>query len=295
MVESILAPTISGLLQGALYGAIAVGLSLVFGVMRVINFTHGSLLMLGMFISFYATRFLNLDTYVGLAFAVPVMFVVGYGMQSLLITPLYRRERSFIVEPTSVLILTAGLWLILDNGTLILLGSRYREAPSALSDVILRGGSVNVPLTRLLAAVGAVAFTIALRQLLTRTNIGRFMRATAQNRDAAALAGINIYRVYAVTFGLGAALTAAAGALLLPFYFVFPTVGFSFDIRAFLIVVLGGLGSIWGTFVAGLLMGVVEALATQWTAATYAQLIFFVLFIAVLVAKPAGLLGRERV
>jgi branched-chain amino acid transport system permease protein len=289
-----MAPVVSGLLQGALYGAIAVGLSLIFGVMRVVNFAHGSLLMLGMFAAYYSSQLLHLDTYFGLLFAVPAIFLLGYLIQSVLIAPLYRRERTFIIEPTSVLILTAGLWLVLDNGTLLTIGSRYRSAPSRLSDVVWHLGTLYIPLPRIIAAVGAVLFTLAIRQMLSRTDLGRAMRATAQNRDAAALSGINVYRIYAITFGIGAALTAAAGALLLPFFYVFPSVGFSFDIRAFLIVVLGGMGSIEGTFLAGLVMGVVEAVFANVLTATYAQLIFFVLFVVVLVVRPQGLLGRER-
>jgi branched-chain amino acid transport system permease protein len=286
---------VSGLLQGALYGAIAVGLSLLFGVMRVINFAHGSLLMLGMFAAYFTASGLGVDPYVGVLVAVPVMFLVGYLLQVTMITPLYRRERSFVVEPTSVLILTAGLWLVLDNGALLAFGSEYRTATTAIGDVTFQTGALTISLPRVLAAVGAVLLTIGVHRLLQSSSLGRAMRATAQNREAAALSGINIYRVYATTFGLSAAITAAAGALLLPFFYVYPSVGFSFDIRAFVIVVLGGMGSIGGTFAAGLMMGVVEAIFTVYTTATYAQAIFFVIFIAVLVARPQGLLGREAV
>jgi branched-chain amino acid transport system permease protein len=292
---NLLPSLIAGVLQGALYGSIAVGLSLIFGVMRVVNFAHGSILMIGMFVAYYSSRALGVDPYVGLLFAVPFCFVLGYLIQSVLIAPLYRRERAFTIEPTSVLILTAGLWLVFDNGALMTLGSSYRSAPSGVSNVIIHVGSADITLTRIIAAVGALLFTAALMVLLHRTTIGRQMRATAQNRDAAALAGINVYRVYAITFGIGAAVTGAAGALLLPFFYVFPSVGFSFDIRAFLIVVLGGMGSIQGTFLAGIIMGVIEAVFAQLWSSTYAQLAFFVLFIIVLVARPQGLLGRERI
>jgi branched-chain amino acid transport system permease protein len=292
---NLLPSLVAGVLQGALYGSIAVGLSLIFGVMRVVNFAHGSILMLGMFVAYYSSRALGVDPYIGLVFAVPFCFMLGYLIQSVLIAPLYRRERAFTIEPTSVLILTAGLWLVFDNASLMTLGSSYRAAPSGLSNVIIHVGSADITLTRIIAAVGALVFTFALMVLLHRTNIGRQMRATAQNRDAAALSGINVYRVYAMTFGIGAAVTGAAGALLLPFFYVYPSVGFSFDIRAFLIVVLGGMGSIQGTFLAGIIMGVIEAVFAQLWSSTYAQLAFFVLFVIVLVARPQGLLGRERI
>jgi branched-chain amino acid transport system permease protein len=292
---SLLPALIVGILQGALYGGIAVGLSLIFGVMRVVNFAHGSILALSMFVAYYSSRAFGLDSYAGLLFAVPFCFLLGYLIQSVLITPLYRRERAFTIEPTSVLIFTAGLYLVFDNGTLLTLGSSYRSAPSHLSNTIIHIGSTDIALTRIIAAAGALLLTAALMVLLHRTNIGRQMRATAQNRDAAALAGINVYRIYAITFGIGAAVTGAAGALLLPFFYVFPSVGFSFDIRAFLIVVLGGMGSIKGTFLAGIIMGVVEAVFAQVWTATYAQLAFFLLFVIVLVARPQGLFGRERI
>jgi branched-chain amino acid transport system permease protein len=287
----LLAALISGVLQGALYGAVALGLSLVFGVMRVVNFAHGSFLMLGMFAAYFVAQVTGLDVYIGLLVGPPLMFAFGFAVQKYLITPLYRRERAFVVEPTSVLILTAGLWLVMDNVALIVFGPSYRNMPSAFS-AIVQVGDLGIPLPRLFAALGSAALAIGLYGLLMRSNMGRAIRATSQNRDAAALAGIDIYRVYAITFGIAAAATGVAGALLLPTFVVYPSVGFSFDIRAFLIVILGGLGSIPGTMVAALVMGVVEAVAAQFVSGTYAQLVFFVVFVVVLTVRPQGIFGR---
>jgi len=294
MDSVLVAAIISGLLQGAVYGAVALGLSLVFGVMRVVNFAHGSFLMLGMFAAYFASKLLHLDAYVGLIVAPIVMFVFGYAFQMVLITPLYKRERAFVIEPTSVLILTAGLWLVLDNSALVVLGSSYRTNPTGLS-AVLQFGALGIPVARLISALGSFVLLIALQVLVRRTDIGRGIRATSQNRDAAALAGIDIYRVYAIVFGIAAAVTAVAGALLLPTFVVYPAVGFSFDIRAFLIVILGGLGSIPGTMLAALIMGVVEAVSAQFVSGTYAQLVFFLVFVVVLTVRPQGLFGRGLV
>jgi branched-chain amino acid transport system permease protein len=291
MNSVLVAAIVSGLLQGAVYGAVALGLSLVFGVMRVVNFAHGSFLMLGMFAAYFASKLSGFDAYVGLLVAPPLLFAFGYAVQRVLITPLYRRERAFVIEPTSVLILTAGLWLVLDNLALMLLGASYRTNPTGLSTVI-QFGALGIPVARLIAAGGSLVLLVALQTLVRRSDIGRGIRATSQNRDAAALAGIDIYRTYAITFGIAAAVTAAAGALLLPTFVVYPSVGFSFDIRAFLIVILGGLGSIPGTMVAALIMGVVEAVAAQFVSGTYAQLVFFLVFVIVLAVRPQGIFGR---
>jgi branched-chain amino acid transport system permease protein len=291
MDSVLVAAIVSGLLQGALYGSVALGLSLVFGVMRVVNFAHGSFLMLGMFAAYFTAKLTGLDVYVGLVVGPLLMFVFGYAVQRYLITPLYRRERAFVIEPTSVLILTAGFWLVLDNTALIVLGPSYRTLPSSYS-AIVQIGALGVPLPRLLAAVGSGVLAIGLYTLVMKSNIGRAIQAASQNRDAAALAGIDIYRVYAITFGIAAAATGVAGALLLPTFVVYPTVGFSFDIRAFLIVILGGMGSIPGTMAAALIMGVVEAVAAQFVSGTYAQFVFFVVFVVVLTVRPQGIFGR---
>lgn len=285
---------VSGILQGSVYVGVAIGLSLIFGVMKVVNFAHGSLMMLGMYAAYLASSQLGVSPYAALLFSVPLMFAAGYLMEWYLINPLYRREQSYTIEPTSVLVLTLGLWLLLDNLVLFVVGSQFRYVSTDVSSIVLDVLGVRMPLTRVVAAAGAMAAVALLYLILHRTALGRAMRSTAQNREAAALSGINVYRIYALTFGFGSAATALAGGLLLPFLYTSPTVGFAFDIRAFLIVVLGGMGSIPGTVVAGLAMGVTEAIATQFVGDTIARMIFFLLFVGVLVARPQGLFGRAE-
>ena len=283
---------VAGIAQGAVYAAVALGLSLIFGVMKVVNFAHGSLLMIAMYVVYYAQSLLGVDPYVGILLATPIAFVLGYLLSHLLIVPLYRRERAFTIEPTSVLILTIGLWLIIDNMALFAIGSEFRHAKTALGDIVVEFLGARIPLTRLLAFGATLAVGAGLLAILTGTRLGRAMRATAQNRESAALTGIDVYRTYSLTFGLGAAATAVAGGFLLPMFYVSPNVGFSYDIRAFLIVVLGGMGSLPGTLIAGLLMGVTEAVTTQFASDTISRIAFFVLFVLVLIARPQGLLGR---
>lgn len=284
---------VAGVLQGAVYAAVALGLSLIFGVMKIVNFAHGSLLMLAMYLVYYFQSFLGLDPYLGAILSAPALFVLGYLLARLLIVPLYRRERSYTIEPTSILLLTIGLWLILDNMTLFLIGSHYRHAPTVFGDIVIEAVGARIPLTRLLAALAAVVVGIGLLAILNYSRLGRAMRATAQNRESAALTGIDVYRTYSLTFGLGSAATAIAGGFLLPMFYVSPTVGFSYDIRAFLIVVLGGMGSLPGTVIAGLVMGVTEAATTQLGSETLSRIVFFCVFVLVLIARPQGLLGRS--
>lgn len=285
---------ISGILQGSVYVGVAVGLSLIFGVMKVVNFAHGSLMMLGMYAAYLSSAQFGMSPYVALLFSVPLMFVTGYLAEWYLINPLYRREQSYTIEPTSVLVLTLGLWLVLDNFVLFSVGSQFRYVSTDVSNTVLKSFGVRMPLTRVIAATGAMATVALLYFVLYRTPLGRAMRSTAQNREAAALSGIDVHRIYALTFGLGSAATALAGGLLLPFLYASPTVGFAFDIRAFLVVVLGGMGSIPGTVLAGLAMGVTEAIATQYVGDTIARMIFFLLFVGVLVVRPQGLFGRAE-
>ena len=285
---------VNGIVVGGLYGAIAIGLSLIFGVMRVINFAHGSFLMVGLFIPYWLWQFFRVNPYVSILVAAPALFGLGYAIQAFLIAPLYKRERAMVLEPLSALMLTAGVGLIMDNVTFMVFGPDFRGITlDFASKALWIGDMLNINYTRLIAFLASLAITVILSLFLARTDMGRAIRSTAQNRDAASLCGINVMRIYNVTFGLGCAILGIVGCLMIPFYLVSPSIGLAFGIRSFITVVLGGIGSIPGCILGGLVLGVVESVAAQFVTATSASIFSFVIFILVLFFRPTGLLGMK--
>jgi branched-chain amino acid transport system permease protein len=289
-LDIILATVINGILMGGVYGLTAMGLTLIFGVMKVINFAHGSFLMAAMFATFYVFQLTGIDPYLGLVITVPLLFAFGYFVQHVLIRPVFKVERD-VREPIGVLLLTAGLWIFMDNLALAVFGAFYKTIKTSYKGAVLHLGEVIISLPRLYAFLTTVVLAVLFFLFLKKTRLGRAIRATGQDRHAAQLMGINIYRIYDVAFGIGIAIVGVAGAVLLPFYYVHPYVGVVFDIRAFIIVVLGGLGSIPGALLGGLIIGLVESFGAQFMTATWTEGIIYAIFITVLFLKPEGLFG----
>lgn len=292
-MELYLQALINGIIMGGIYGLIAVGLTIIFGVMKVINFAHGSFLMIGMFASYWLFSLIGLDPYVGLVFVIPFCFVVGYYVQSTLIKPIFKKEKG-VREPMGPLLLTVGLWLFLDNIALLLFGADYRSVKTPYSEVSYEFGNILINAPRLYAFVGMIIGSSVLYFFLKHTLTGKAIRATGQDRDAAGLMGINIYRIYNIAFGIGVAMTGFVGTLLTPFFYVYPSVGFPFCIKAFVIVVLGGLGNIPGALIGGLIVGIIESVGAQPMHATWTALIIYVIFILVLFFKPEGIFGFKE-
>jgi len=284
---------VNGLMIGGIYGAVALGLSLIFGVMRVINFAHGSFLMVGMFIPYWLWKLFGVNPYLSVVVAAPALFFLGYMVQSVVIAPLIRRERALVLEPVSVLMLTAGLTWIMDNLALMFFGPNFRAVQLDFALNTIQIGILSMNVTRLLAFIMSILVAIGLSMFLAKTDLGRAIRSTAQNRDAAALCGINVSKVYNITFGLGCATLGIVACFMIPFYYVSPSVGLGFGIRSFIVVVLGGIGSIPGSILGGLVLGVVESVGGQFVTATSASLFSFIIFIGVLVFKPTGLMGKK--
>lgn len=283
---------INGLLLGGIYGGVALGLSLIFGVLRVVNFAHGSFLMLSLYLSYWSWTLFGLDPYLSVIITVPTMFALGYGVQSVIISPLIRRESALVVEPLSALLLTCGVFLVLDNLALMTFGPDVRAIRTdyVLPTLFLFGVPVNTP--RLIAALAALVVAVGLSVWLRRSDMGRAIRATAQNRDAAALSAINVPQIYAITFGIGCAILGLFGSLASTFLPISPSIGIAFGIKSFIVVVLGGLGSIGGALVGGLVIGVFEAIASQYVPATSASIGSLALFILILIFRPQGIMGR---
>lgn len=283
---------VNGLLIGGIYGGVALGLSLIFGVLRVVNFAHGSLLMLGLYAAFWLQALAGIDPYLSVFVTVPLLFAVGFLIQRIIIAPLIKRESALVVEPLSALLLTAGVYLVIDNLALMAFGPDVRSATTEFDLPPIMLGPIPVNMQRLIGFLAAIFAAIGLSIWLRQTRMGRAIRATAQNRDAAALSGVDVPFVYAVTFGIGAALLGLFGSLLATFIPISPQVGLSFGIRSFIVVVLGGIGSIPGSIVGGLVIGVFEAIASQFVPATSAAILSLGLFVLILLVRPGGLMGK---
>jgi len=287
-VETLAQSVVSGVLTGALYAMIGIGLTVVFGVMRIINLAHGEMVMLGMFGAFWGQALWKLDPFLSLLLWAPLMFALGMATYRFLLRKIIPGGE------LNTLLYTAGLSLLVANLALLAWTGDYRTINLSYGQQPVRpfGISVSVPLA--LAFGLALGITAVLWLFLSRTNLGRAVRAVSQNGEAAVLMGIDVERVAAVTFGLGTALAGAAGVLLAPSLYLYPTVGELLIVKCFVIVVLGGLGSVPGAIAGGILLGLVESLGAVYVSSTYKDGIGFVLFLAVLLYRPSGLFGVGR-
>ena len=279
---------LSGVLVGGVYALIGVGLTLIFGVMRIINFAHGELVMLGMYVTWILFTRLGWDPYLSILVVAPLLFLWGAALQRVVL------NRVMGALPQNQILLTIGLGLVMSNAVMLKYTSDYRILTTSYSSSSfgLLGLSVSEPL--LFSFVVTVAVTAALAFFLLRTDTGQAIRATAQDREAAQLMGIDVERMSILSFGIGSALAGTAGALISPTYYIFPQVGSAFTLKAFVIVVLGGMGSVAGATLGGILIGVTESLAAVYVASGLKELVVFVLFLALLVVRPSGLLGKAR-
>ena len=293
-VEPVLSPAIliaaivNGLLTGALYALVALGLTLIYGVLHIINFAHGALLTAAMFAAFFAYEKLGLDPYLAILVLAPTFFALGYALQRFVIGPASHGD------DRNILLVTLGLAVIIENALLF-----FFRADTRTIDVPYAFDSINLGFTYLALprAVGFVALFVvasALWLLMGFTDIGRAIRAVAKEKLGAELAGIDVAHVYAVTFGLGTACVAIAACLLIPSYYVNPSAGNAFILVAFTIVVLGGMGSVPGALIGGLIIGVVESLSSLFLGELLGQIGIFLIFIAVLLVRPNGLFGARE-
>lgn len=287
----ILEDAINGVLMGSIYGLTALGLTIIFGVLKVINFAHGSLLMVGMYVAYWAVILTGLHPYLALIIVVPVMYFFGFYLQDIVIKPIFKAEKD-VREPITVIIVTTGVWYILDNLTLLIFGPQYRGIQdNPLRGKMLEFGEILISVPKLWGFVTAVITATAIYWFFQKTRMGRAIRATSLDREAASLMGINQFKVYNVAFGIGTATAGIAAVTLVPFYNIFPTVGVLFDIKGFIIVVLGGLGSIGGAILGGIIIGLIESIGPQFMTATWTEAIVYGLFLVVLFVKPSGLFG----
>ncbi len=279
---------VNGLLMGGLYALVAVGLTIIFGTMNVVNFAHGEFVMLGMFATYWLHYFTGVDPLL-LIFAVPpLMFLFGALVQRVLI-------QRVVAEPHETqILLTLGVSVLLMNGALLLWGPEPRAVPTPYSFAALSLWTVRIPLPRLIAFLVALLLAAVLWAFLTKTDLGRALRATSENRDWAILMGIDPVKMYVLAFGIGIALAAAAGTLMTPFFNTYPRAGVFFGMIAFVVVVLGGMGNILGAVLGALVIGVTESLTGQFVALDLSMFGVFVIFLLVLIFKPTGIIGGGR-
>jgi branched-chain amino acid transport system permease protein len=287
-MEIFLQAAANGLLLGGVYGLVSVGLTLIFGVMRIVNFAHGEFLMLGMFAAWWLVRLFGLHPYLALVPVGLLMFGAGWLTQRVLI------ERVLGRTDEAQILLTVGLSAFMQGGALFVWGADYRTIRTPLTSASLAIGTVYLSTPRLVAFGVALVLAGGLYALLSRTDVGRAMRAAAENREVAVLLGIDTRRIYLLAFGLGAALVGVAGALMAPVLATFPTVGTLFVLTAFVVVVLGGMGDIVGAMLGGMIIGVTEALIATYVALDLAPLATFLIFVLILLVRPQGLFGKGR-
>jgi branched-chain amino acid transport system permease protein len=302
-MEAFLQTLIAGMLLGGLYALIGIGMALIMGVMRIINLAHGDLMMVGMYVAFWMFTLSGIDPYVSVVIASPILFILGVILQKFLINPVMKVDS---ILPQNQVILTVGIGMVLANLATNLFTSDYRATPVSyatsawyLSDY-WQGApielSLSVPWT--ISFIFSVAITLALWFFLSRTDLGKSIRATAQDVDAALLMGVDVQRMRMVTFGLGAALVGAAGCLFIPIYYLFPALGRQFTLIAFVITILGGLGSIIGAIFGGLLLGIFESMTAMYVGMGWAPVGRFLIFVATLMFLPGGiasLLKKKRI
>jgi branched-chain amino acid transport system permease protein len=286
MIRTIVQLVVNGVLLGGIYALISTGLTLIWGVMQIMNFAHGEYLMLGMYASFWLFHFYGINPYLSILFVAPILFVLGVLTQRAIIKPILGGSH------LAQVFATMGLSIALQNLALFLWKADYRSirVVGSISNLRLHGVIFSLPW--LIAFIITMAMMIILFLFLKKTYIGKAMRATSENRRAAQLMGINVDRVYYLAMGIGSACVGVAGAVLAPMYPVFPTVGGFFVIVAFVIVVLGGLGNITGALVGSLILGVVETFSGFYIAVALKEFVYFLVFILILLLRPAGLLGK---
>ncbi len=283
----IAAAAINGLLLGGIYTLVASGLTLIYGVLHIINFAHGSMLMLAMFGVYYLLTLLGIDPYLSIFIMVPAMFVLGY----LLYKGLIGRLSSGKDE--NILLVTLGLSILIENLALMFFKGDSRTILVSYSDTMVELGPAFVPLPKLISFGVAMALCAALGLFMQRTDTGRSIRAVAKERVGARLVGIDVERIFAISYGIGLATLGAAACLMMPIFYVSPTVGHVFVLVAFTVVVLGGMGSFLGAVVGGLIIGLTESFGGLFLGESMGQIGISLIFILILLLRPSGLFGAK--
>jgi branched-chain amino acid transport system permease protein len=285
-MSTIVQLVVSGILIGSVYALMSIGLTLIFGVLRIVNFAHGEFLMIAMYGAWAFSRLLGLNPYFAIVAIVPAMFLFGALVYWLIVS-------SALSKPHLVVVFaTMALSIFLQNVALMLMTADLRDVPPIFARSMTIG-PVFIRGELLIGFAVTLLCTIGLRWLIKHTYLGKAIRATVQDGEAAMLMGIAVPRIFLITFAAGSALVGLAACIMVPLFSVFPTVGLNFVLIAFVIVVLGGMGSIEGALLGGIYVGVVQSVSAYYVAPAYGQLFFFLLFLLVMIFRPNGLFGQK--
>ena len=285
-MDLILQSLIYGLLIGGLYAIIGIGMTLIMGVLNIINLAHGQIMMVAMYLTWVMWQFIGLDPYLSIFITIPAVYFLGKGISRYLLFPLIKKES---ILPENQVLMTVGIGMVLVELARSVFSSDYRSVRTSYTDEAWHLGNISLSVPLVIAFLIAIVLTIGLFILLTKTDLGRSIRATAQDRDAATLMGISAKKITILTYGLGSGLVAAAGTLLLPVYYLFPDVGPIFTVKAFVITILGGLGSPIGAIAGGLVLGIAETFGATYISMGYRDAVGLVIFLLVLVFLPGGI------
>jgi branched-chain amino acid transport system permease protein len=278
---------ISGVMVGSLYALMSIGLTLIFGVLRIVNFAHGEFLMIAMYGAWGASALLGLNAYGAILVVVPALALFGALVYKLIVTPALDKPHLVVVFATM------GLSIALQNLALIAFKGDLREVPPIFASSSLAFGPFHIKYELLVGFAVSLATTLGLMWAMRATYVGKAIRATVQDREAAMLMGINVPRIFLLTFAAGSALVGLAGCIMAPLFSTFPTIGLNFVLIAFVVVVLGGMGSMEGAFLGGICIGLMQAFSGYYVAPAYGQMFYFLLFVLVMLFRPAGLLGQK--
>ena len=279
---------VTGLLLGGVYALVSIGLTLIFGVLGIVNFAQGSMLTLSMFLVYVMVTSWGVPVYLATVIAIPIMFLFGAVVQTVLLNKL-----TIAGNENGPLLITLGLSLLIINVLLMIFGGRPVSVPGSVSGSVRVFGAI-ASYERLIACGGALLVAVLLTLALQKTSFGLSVRAVSSNSQGAALVGVNVSRVYAMTFGIGSACVAVAGGLMAPFLSLTPSVGEQFTILAFVIVMLGGLGSVVGAMVGGLVIGLVQTVGALYLPGTGSLILVFAVFLLVLFLRPQGMFGARQ-
>jgi branched-chain amino acid transport system permease protein len=277
---------LSGIFIGGIYALMSMGLTLIFGVLRIVNFAHGEFLMLAMYGAWAITKMLGLNPYFAAIAIVPAMFLFGAVVHQVIVRPALDKPHLVGVFATM------GLSILMQNAALMVMTADLWDVPPIFGRSV-EVGPFYFKAELLLGFVVTILCSLFLQWLIRSTYLGKAIRATVQDGEAAMLMGIPVPRIFLITFASGSAMVGLAGCMMMPLFSVFPTVGLNFVLIAFVIVVLGGMGSIEGALIGGMCLGVVQSVSSYYVAPAYGQMFYFVLFLLVMIFRPNGLLGQK--
>jgi branched-chain amino acid transport system permease protein len=283
---------VSGVLIGGIYALVGLGMTLIMGVMKIINLAHGQLMMVAMYITYMLFESFHMDPYFSLLIAMPSLFVLGAVIQKYFLNPLLKVDS---ILPENQVLMTVGIGMVLTEIIRFIFHSDYKSVKTSYSSDFIYAGGISYNVAMVIAFGIAALLTLLLFFFLLKTDTGRSVRATAQNKEAALLMGINAEWITVFTYGLGAALAAAAGSLLLPIYYLFPDIGGPFTLKAFVITILGGMGSAVGAIVGGVVLGVAESLGATYISMALKDAVGMVIFLLVLIFLPGGLKAWTKI